>query len=121
VKIGVKYLCRLETSNDNSHFVTVVKSAGDVLKVFLTALCAADWKFGQRAVDGITTKCTVGGEQVTAMWYQSPGRFPIRFVTVRFPFEGESVSLTIEESDARDEINLIEKRVRECICLPASM
>ncbi len=115
LKVGVKYLCRVDSSPSQwTHYVTVVNSARDVLKVFLSALCAAEWKRGSHATDDIKTECLVGGEHVTATWYQSVGRFSVKFVTLKFPFEGESVSFTIEESDAREEITAIEKRVREC-------
>ena len=114
IKVGVKYLCRVVHSPDTrTHFVTVVKSAQDVLKV-LPELCEADWKRGPHVTDGIKTEFTVCGEMVTATWYQSTGRFPTKFVTLNFKFEGEDISFSVAESDARVEIALIEKRVRKC-------
>lgn len=115
IKVGVKYLCRVKhVSATRAHFVTVDMSAMELLKKFLSHLSVADWKRGQHVTDDITAECTVDFQKVTARWYQSPGRYPMKFVTLDFKLEGEDISFSIATSDAPEEIKLIEKRVRKC-------
>lgn len=115
IQIGMTYLCRVKhVSKQKSHFVVIEKSIQDLLKEFTPHLCVADWKKGRHATDDIKAELTIHFVKVSAAWYQSAGRHPVKFLTLRYTFEGEEISFSIAESEAREEINLVEKRVRKC-------
>ncbi len=114
IKIGVKYLCRIvRVVEDRIYFVTVIKSVPDILIDFLPHLCSANWKRGPRVNDSIKTECTVHSKILKAEWYQTTGRYPIKYVTLSYFLENQEIKITIEESDSATEIKLVEKQIKK--------
>lgn len=117
VDSGVKYVCELvHTTAGRSHFVRVRKPCVEFLREFLPALTAASWKRGPNATSDVVAEVEVAGYGlVKGDWYESAGRFKHTFVSLKFSYEGEEISFTLDSGEAPAEIDAIRKRVRSTV------